>query len=178
MSESRRILLCPSAYYPSFGGVEEICRNLANELAHSGFSVAIAVNRWPAGASRSEIVGGIPIYRFDLGAPSKTNLDWLWQMPQAAADFHRFVSKWDPDIIHVICPSTNSFYIWLEQLIKRRKLLLTFQGELFMDNFNLYGQSKICQVGASESSWCHRQYHRLFNVRSRRCSKTIRPSAG
>jgi glycosyltransferase involved in cell wall biosynthesis len=141
MTEPKRILLCPSAYYPNFGGVEEICRNLADQLSERGYTVAIAVNRWPADTPDFEELWGIPVYRFDLGGPSKRHLLGTWRMFPRAGKFNRFLSSWKPDIIHVICPSTTGFYLWAAQHSHRAKVLLTFQGELFMDAHDIYNKS-------------------------------------
>jgi len=136
-----RILLFPSAYYPNFGGVEEICRLLAQTLKSRGFEVAIAVNRWPADTKEFEVLWDIPVYRFDFAAPGKRDIWQIWRMLPRSQAFNRFVQQWQPDLIHAICPSISGFYLWLSQLQHRRKLVLTLQGELFMDKHDIFGKS-------------------------------------
>jgi glycosyltransferase involved in cell wall biosynthesis len=140
-AKPRRILLFPSAYYPNFGGVEEICRLLAQTLSRRGFEVAIAVNRWPADAKEFEVVWDIPVYRFDFAAPGKKDIWQIWRMLPRSQKFNRFVEQWQPDLIHAICPSISGFYLWLSQLQHKRPVMLTFQGELFMDAHDIFGKS-------------------------------------
>lgn len=136
-----RVLLCPSAYYPSFGGVEEICRNMAAELVARGYEVAIAVNRWPAEATAREKLWNVDVFRFDFAFPARRHPLQTWRMLPSYLQFKKFVEQWKPDIIHVICPTAATFYLWLVRASFQCKILLTFQGELFMDNGNIFGRS-------------------------------------
>lgn len=136
-----RILLFPSAYYPNFGGVEEICRLLAESLRRQGFEVAIAVNRWPANTKETEVLWDVPVHRFDFAGPSKQTVWQTWRLLPRSLAFNKFMEQWKPDIVHVICPSVNSFYLWISQLRRKCKVVVTLQGELFMDQHDLYGKS-------------------------------------
>ena len=42
-----RIMLCPSAYAPHVGGVEELTRQLAAQYCQEGHEVMVLTARWP-----------------------------------------------------------------------------------------------------------------------------------
>ncbi len=148
----RRILLCPSAFYPSLGGVEEICRNLAKELQQQGFTVAIAVNRYPDSLPETELMDGIQVHRFFFKTPSRTlsGLAMGARIPGNIAKFLQFVQSFAPDVIHVICPSSNSLYCYVARILLQKKLLVTLQGEFFMDANNDYERSAFARYAVSK----------------------------
>jgi glycosyltransferase involved in cell wall biosynthesis len=148
----RRILLCPSAFYPSLGGVEEICRNLAAKLQEKGFTVAIAVNRFPDALPETEEMEGVPVHRFFFKSPGRTltGLAMGARIPGNIARFLKFVQSFEPDVIHVICPSSNSLYCYVARMLLKKKLLVTLQGEFFMDANNFYDRSAFARYSASK----------------------------
>ncbi|HEY9679185.1 MAG TPA: glycosyltransferase family 4 protein [Drouetiella sp.] len=150
--QNHRIVLCPSAYYPSLGGVEEICRNLAKTLAASGNQVVIAVNRHPEDLPASEHLHGVDVRRFPFKYPNRSvsGLRELLAMPINIANFLLFVQSYQPDIIHVICPSSNSLYCYVAKILFGKKLLVTLQGEFFMDAGDIYGKSAFARFGAQK----------------------------
>lgn len=145
----RKILLSPSAYYPSFGGVEEICRNLGAVLTELGFQVAIATHRNPDSLPEVESLHGMEVRRFDFYYPGRSteHLSQSWRCIEGFFKFSRFIADWKPDLVHVICPSTNSLYCWAARSLSNFKLLVTFQGELFMDAQQFYDRTSIFPFG-------------------------------
>ncbi|HEY9732115.1 MAG TPA: glycosyltransferase family 4 protein [Drouetiella sp.] len=145
-----RILLSPSAFHPSLGGVEEICRNLALQLKAKNFEVAVAVNRHPASLPEYEEISGIPIHRFDFEYPNRSlsGLGPLFRFPANAVKFSTFLNRFAPDLVHVICPSSNSLYCYLASAFFQQKTLVTLQGEFFMDATNIYERSVFARIFA------------------------------
>ena len=147
--ERQRILLAPSAYYPSLGGVEEICRNLAVNLANDGFEVAVATNRYPSNLPEHEELYGVDVHRFDFYYPGRS-ASQLLQSGRCVAGFSKFrqfISDWRPEIVHVICPSVSALYLWAARSMIEYKTLVTFQGELFMDPHQIYLRSWLMREG-------------------------------
>lgn len=146
-----RILLSPSAFHPSLGGVEEICRNLASRLKAKNFEVAIAVNRDPATLAEHEQIDGIDVHRFAFEYPSKTltGLGPCLRFPQNTKKFVSFVKDYAPDLVHLICASSNSLYCYLTMAALKQKTLVTLQGEFFMDPNDLYERSAFARLCAS-----------------------------
>jgi glycogen synthase len=147
-----RILLSPSAYYPSLGGVEEIARNLALCLRNQGNEVAIAVNRHPSTLPAKEKFEDIDVYRLPFEYPSRTvsGLLTAGKSPIFIAKFLSFVQGYAPDVVHVICPSSNSLYCYVAKTVLRPKLVVTLQGEFFMDANAIYQKSAFARLGASQ----------------------------
>ncbi|CAN5674336.1 glycosyltransferase family 4 protein [soil metagenome] len=147
-----RILLSPSAYYPSLGGVEEIARNLAIALRHKGYEVAIATNQHPADLPAHEIHEGIDVYRMPFEYPSRSASGILAasRAPLRIGNFLRFVQSYAPDVVHVVCPSSNSLYCYVAKKVLRTKLLVTLQGEFFMDANQIYQKSAFARFCASQ----------------------------
>jgi len=147
-----RILLSPSAFYPSLGGVEEICRNLAHRLAAKNFEVAVAVNRHPTSLPDHEEIEGIDVHRFAFEYPSKTvsGLGPVFRFPHNTTNYLAFVKSFAPDLVHLICPSSNSLYGYVAMELLKQKTLVTLQGEFFMDMNGLYDRSAFARLCASK----------------------------
>ncbi|MGC8625927.1 MAG: glycosyltransferase, partial [Phycisphaerae bacterium] len=63
------IAIFASAFYPSLGGVEELCRQLALELMRQGHGVIVLTNRWPRDLPANESIDGITVYRLPFRLP-------------------------------------------------------------------------------------------------------------
>jgi glycosyltransferase involved in cell wall biosynthesis len=144
-----RVLLLPSAFHPSLGGVEEIARNLAIELVKQHHDVTVAVNRHPQDLPEEETLFGIAVHRFNFYYPRKS-ADQLSRLPimlQCLSRFNSFLRSWKPDIVHLICPSSAAYYVYLLRKFVNFKILVTFQGELFMDANKIYEKSFLMKFG-------------------------------
>jgi glycogen(starch) synthase len=136
-----RILLAPSAYYPSLGGVEELTSKLAQTYDQAGHQVTVVTNRWPFNQVRSEHIGAIPVRRIPFRLPERNlislvrfvALGWL-----SLVDIVMLVLSFRPDILHVICCSSNLAYMSLLSRVLSIPLIVTSQGEIGMDAAGLF----------------------------------------
>lgn len=135
-----RIALVPSAYVPLIGGVEELTRRLARQLVVSGDEVEVwttSVN----GAPAEDEVDGIRVRRFGMPMPP-ARLESLVRLPvgggRSLAGLLRAARSFRPDVLHVQCFSVNGAYATILSLVTRVPLVITLQGETFMDDHDIY----------------------------------------
>ena len=146
---SLRVALFPSAFWPSFGGVEEMTRQVAHELRRRGHRVLVVANRWPRSLPIHERYQGIDVYRPALRVPggsprAKLNARLTGGLVrrQVARELRRF----GVDLVHVICVSTgNGRYARHVAGRLDVPLVVTVQGELSMDATGLYGRSALAR---------------------------------
>jgi glycogen(starch) synthase len=155
-----KILLAPSAYYPSLGGVEELTSKLAKTYVHAGHHVNVVTNRWPFNQIRSEKVDGISVLRIPFRLPERNlsslirfvTLGWL-----SLIDILVFSISFRPDIVHVICCSSNLPYMSVLCRALSIPIVVTSQGEIGMDAAGLYKSDAYVPRHFSkfvrESSW-------------------------
>lgn len=135
-----RILLMPSAYYPSLGGVEEVTSKVAHLLLQLGHSVEVATNRWPKSLSNCEMVEHVPVRRYSFLVP----IGLRGTIRFAVFSVSEFVKlilstmRFCPDVIHVICCSSNLPYAVLLSKILNIPLVISTHGEIGMDAGRLY----------------------------------------
>lgn len=144
----QKVLLCPSAFYPSLGGVEEIARNLALEYQKRGIEVLIATNRHPESLPQADTFTSIEVRRFFFSYPSRS-FAALVALPKMLSEIGRFMQLlfvFKPQLLHVICPSSNSLSAFLAAQFLGTKVLVTLQGELFMDSNGLYDKSAFARA--------------------------------
>jgi len=144
-----RILLVPSAFYPSLGGVEEIARNLATELMKQHLDVKVAVNRHPQELPEKQDLFDVEVHRFNFYYP-KRSIEEVFRLPmvlQGLSKFNSFLKNWQPNVVHIICPSSAALYVYFLRKFLRFKILVTFQGELFMDANMIYDKSALIRFG-------------------------------
>ena len=140
-----RIVLMPSAYLPSLGGVEELTRHLALELQATGDQVEI----WAPGpgvdpGATMEVLDGVTVRRFDMPLPRTDPLAvvrfgaglsrTLWGM-------HAALRKFRPDILHVQCFGPNGAYATALSRLTATPLVVSLQGETMMDDADIYDHS-------------------------------------
>lgn len=138
------IAIFASAFYPHFGGVEEVCRNLALEYRRRGHGVVVLTAKYPAPLPACETVQGIEVHRL------------AWEMPngslQGMARFARcypvdmtltvrLLRQQKIDLIHVHCLSSNGFYALGAARLTGLPLVVTTHGERTMDAGKLYQKS-------------------------------------
>jgi glycogen(starch) synthase len=145
-----RIALLPSAYAPSLGGVEELTRRLAGRLAAGGDQVEVWTIRHPGTLPADEIVDGQRVRRFDLPLPRATPAA-LACLPgpatQALAALWRAAAEFRPDLLHVQCVSANGLYAVALAACRRLPLVVSLQGETFMDDHDIYQRSSALRAG-------------------------------
>lgn len=133
-----RIWLCPSAYAPHRGGVEELTAKLAAELERRGEEVFVVSNRWPSDLESVEMVEGQTVYRlpFTLAARNPRS---LVRHALGRRQIGRELSKLPcPDLIHIICMSSQTQHLHRFALRYGIPLVLTTQGETAMDAGQIY----------------------------------------
>jgi glycosyltransferase involved in cell wall biosynthesis len=139
-----RVLLLPSAYLPNVGGIEEVTRRLAAELAGRGDDVWIATNHWPDDAPRHERIGGIDVTRvaFHLPAGNAGQLArFALRAPVSAARFARFVRRLRPDVLHVVGAGPNAAYVAGLRPLLGAPVVLSVHGELSGDAHDAFERS-------------------------------------
>lgn len=143
IKQVKNLILCPSAYAPQIGGVEELTKNLASNYQKNGLKVSIFTSK-PNKSKSQEIIAGIPVYRFNFFLPAKN----IWQLlrfiifaPLEILRLLRLTKKIKPDILHIQCNGSNTWYIYLLSKITGIPLVDTLQGETIMDEQQIYQKS-------------------------------------
>ena len=139
-----RILLVPSAYAPSLGGVEELTRNLAREYLRRNHEVEVWTHRYPAHLPPIELLDGVPVRRFRFtlpGAKPGSLLRFARQAPRTLVQAAIALKRFSPTVIHVQCFSSAASYAALLAALFRIPLVITLQGETLMDDHDIYEHS-------------------------------------
>ena len=144
---SLRVLLFPSAYYPHVGGIEEIARQLAVQLAGRGHEACVVTNRWPDGTASAETLDGVRVRRELLALPAlspRALARFALVAPRSAAALVRLARSFD--VIHVIGAGPNAAYVAaLRRLLP--PVVLTLQGELRADPHQSFERSASLRFG-------------------------------
>lgn len=161
------IAIFASAFYPHFGGVEELVRQLALELRRQGHSAIILTNRWPRDLPRREAFEGIPVYRIPFRAPDaglKSKVTFGLSRSSIEREVVQILTSHDIDVIHVQCVSSNGYYALRSSQAMNIPLIVTLQGELTMDATGLFARSAFarqtlagCMNSASLVTACSRK---------------------
>lgn len=136
-----KILLMPSAYHPSLGGVEELTSKLARCYTQCNHTSIIVTNRWPKSLPSKQVISGCDVFRVCFRLPERNlrtlvlflMLSWI-----SILQLVIIVSKFRPDIIHVICCSSNLPYAMFVSKLFKIPLVVTAQGEIGMDAAGLF----------------------------------------
>lgn len=145
-----RVVLLPSAYWPSVGGVEELTRHLALSLVVVGDEVEV----WTSGPDDQlpetvEIRDGLVVRRFPFPLPA-TNWPALARTatigPRAINALRRAVATFRPDVLHVQCFGPNGAYATALARLTGIPLVVTLQGETVMDDTDLFDISRVMRA--------------------------------
>lgn len=141
---ARRIVLAPSAYAPSLGGVEELTAKLARAFVDDGRDVVVSTMRWPKSLPDQQTIDGIAVRREVFRTADTAG----WRSWVARADqpltMNRLVRQYRafrPDVLHIQCVSHAAAH---QARAARRlgiPLVVTLQGELTMDATDVFGRS-------------------------------------
>jgi glycogen(starch) synthase len=146
-----RVILWPSAYLPALGGVEELTRHLALALVAEGDQVEV----WSGTAhtsdkARVETIDGLTVRRFPLPLPAR-RVSVLARLPLAGTrtlqTMRRAVDDFRPDLVHVQCFGPNGVYATLLSRVTGIPLVLSLQGETFMDDHKAFERSRTLRTG-------------------------------
>jgi glycogen synthase len=146
-----RIVLLPSAYAPFVGGVEVLTHRLAVNLKNAGHGVEVWTARSPGDhLATHETVAGIQVRRFVFATP-RTSVAaaaaWPIQAGSTVATMLRAVRTFRPDVLHVQCYGANGVFATLVSVLARVPLVVTLQGETFMDDYDIYDRSAFFRTG-------------------------------
>jgi glycogen synthase len=145
-----RIVLAPSAYHPSVGGIEELTRQLALQLVSESHDVSILTNEWPAGISTNEVLDGIPVTRLAFQLPALRPAPatrFLTRAPRTAVELLRYLKATRPDAVHIIGAGPQSVYLASLRRSMRAQFVFTAQGELTFDAHDVFKESVSLRVG-------------------------------
>ncbi len=135
------IALFPSAFFPHFGGVEELSRQLAMTLKAKGHEVLVITNQWPRSLPRKDTVSGLPVLRYPFRTnegSSKQRIMCFLTRSKIQRDLEHLLSDSRIDVIHVQCLSSNMWYALNAGKRLGLPVVLTAQGELTMDAAGIY----------------------------------------
>jgi len=138
-----RILLVPSAYYPSLGGVEEVVRQLGFVYKKKNIPHQIITSR-PDGTKKNDVVDDILVSRFRFYLPAKkifSIIRFFIFFPLEIIRLLLIVIRFKPSIINVHCASGNLYYATIVSKITKIPLLLSTHGETLMDASHIYQKS-------------------------------------
>ncbi len=138
------IALFASAFYPSLGGVEELCRQLAMELLRQGHGVIVLTNRWPRDLPATETLDGVPVFRLPFRLPegsAKAAINYHLTHQRIEREMLAILRAHKIDLLHVQCVSSNAHYAMIAQEQLKLPLVVTLQGELTMDANQVFEKS-------------------------------------
>ena len=142
------IAIFASAFYPSLGGVEELCRQLAMELMRQGHGVIVLTNRWPRDLPATETLDGIPIYRLPFRLPegsAKAAINYHLTHSRIERDMLAILRAHKIDVLNIHCVSSNAHYAMIAQEKLNLPLVVTLHGELTMDANQVFQKSRQAQ---------------------------------
>jgi glycogen(starch) synthase len=144
-----RLALLPSSYAPAVGGVEELTARLAQHLIALGDDVEVWTVRHPSDLPVDEWIENVRVRRFRLPLPSANVPGFVRSARGARAarrDLMRQAEGFRPDVLHVQCFSANGVYAsWLARR-GRIPLVVSLQGETFMDEHDIYDRAFILRA--------------------------------
>ena len=144
-----RVALCPSAYSPDVGGVEEHVRNLARELAEAGCLVEV----WAPEVGdrpRRETIDAVTVRRLPIPLPAARvgpAARFLKEYVPARRAWREEVCRFRPDIVNVHCFGPNGIYGTLAATGSKIPLVLSLHGETFMDDTDVFVHSLVLRAG-------------------------------
>jgi glycogen(starch) synthase len=144
--ELPRVMLMPSAFHPSLGGVEELSRQLALEQIRLGRPPVVVTMRWPKDLPSRSTVDDIDVRREIFRLPERN-----WRFLTRWAMDHRRVTNRLVDLgrtanlglVHVECVSGNAYYARRAADRLGVPLVVSLQGELTMDAGAVYQHSTV-----------------------------------
>ncbi len=138
------IALFASAFHPSLGGVEELCRQLAMELMRQGHGVIVLTNRWPRDLPATDTIDGISVYRLPFRLPegsAKAAINYHLTHRGIEREMLSILYKHSIDLLNVHCVSSNAHYAMIAQKKLNLPLVVTLHGELTGDANQLFEKS-------------------------------------
>lgn len=139
-----KVALCPSAFFPSLGGVEELSSRLAQTLVSRGHEVRIYTERWPRSLAAVDVIKGLEVRRLAFRVPEarglKPKLTWAAGYIPTQRALRADLVGFKPDVMHVQCVSSAVDYVIPAARNLRIPVVVSLQGELSMDASGIYLQ--------------------------------------
>src|ERR1700722_3280975 len=142
------IAIFASAFYPSLGGVEELCRQLAHEYRRRKMGIIVVTNRWPRDLPSFEEYEGILVYQVAMRVPDggmKAKVNYHLTHRSIHSQTARILRKHAIELIHLQCVSCNALYAMHAAKKLNIPLVATLQGELTMDARHIFEKSAYAQ---------------------------------
>jgi len=143
------IALFPSAFHPSLGGVEELTRQLAQELCRRGHAVRIFTERWPRDLPAAETIEGLEVRRYPMRVPAgsmKSQVSFALTHRRIRTAIVDELRRFQPDVLHAQCVSSSTLYALHARQVLGVPLIVTLQGELTMDANEIFKRPGIAQT--------------------------------
>lgn len=143
-----RIVLIPSAFHPSLGGVEELTRQLAHAHRAAGHEVIVVTERWPRDLPAAELFEALDVRRFPMRVPTghwRANLSYAMTHRRVRQAVAQAVDRFGADVLHVQCVSSTTLYALEAKRMLGLPLVVTLQGELSMDAAGIFDRPGIAQ---------------------------------
>jgi glycosyltransferase involved in cell wall biosynthesis len=137
-----------SAFHPHLGGVEELCRQLAQELVKQGHHTIVLTNRWPRSLPEYEELDGIGVYRLPFRVPEaglKASVNYALTFRRIRRRMLEILRESRVDVLHVQGVSANAFYALEARKALKLPLIVSLQGELTMDSTQLFQRSELAR---------------------------------
>ena len=127
-----KILLVPSIYLPSIGGVQINTHELAKHLKKMGHEVIVLTSNWRKWELPFyEQIDDIRVYRlpfYVFRGSIKSFIAFLICFPISLIGILLCIRNFRPEIINIHFLGSNAFYILLVQLLIKIPLVITFHG--------------------------------------------------
>ncbi len=144
MSRGVPIALVPSAFHPSFGGVEEVARQSAHRLRDRGFDPLVVTNRWPKNLPAAGEFESIPVRRHVFRVPERNVKQYAGALLTGGPTLRavcRQLRNHGAEMIHAHCVSSNVHYALKAKRRLGLPLVLSLHGELTMDAGGIFQNS-------------------------------------
>lgn len=146
-----RIALLPSAFAPYVGGVEILTDRLARSLVSTGHHVEVWTARTPGDTlAEDEQMDGLRVRRFVFAGPRASlrhMAGWPSRASKTIVQMNKALHQFRPDVLHVQCFGVNGVYATGLSGLRRIPLVVTLQGETFMDDDDIYAKSIFLRAG-------------------------------
>lgn len=132
MQKKIKVLHISKYYYPSIGGVEDVCRNIVNSIKGRKFEQKIiCFNDKEHSATLKESIDGISVVRSGV---------WKKFASQSISfsyykELRKILKEFNPDFVHLHCPNPFVSTILLGALPKNTKLILHWHSDIIEQKF-------------------------------------------
>jgi|GEM_PF-139578 len=140
------VAIAASSFFPHAGGVEELVRQLAHELARRSITPSVFTMRWPRSLPSRDEVEGVPVHRFTYRFPEESAKRMATATLLGPVTFVALLARLRTQraqLVHIQCVSSGAAYAYLAARTLRLPVVVTLQGELTMDATGVYDRSPL-----------------------------------